>query len=185
MQQIFSAYRAADYHNLDAFVAQAMAVLADYSDVTVRFISDYRTGIQRRQTFAPTIAEIITACEEHERYLDRTGPATRRLPRPDRRFEEKLEYAPGSLAQMHVPHFNEHYAAMCERAKREDEKFWEYAPSSDGVLGIRVPITWWPGSIGTRDLHKPRATPAEFTWEASDALKDMLRGNDEQGGTEA
>lgn len=76
--QIFSAYRAADYGDAEGFGVQLSMVLAEFSEVTVRFISDPRTGIQRRSTFAPTIAEIITACEEHERYLDRTAPTRSR-----------------------------------------------------------------------------------------------------------
>src|SRR5262245_36405057 len=90
IEQIYSSYPAADFHDVDGFTATAAVVLAGFSDVTVRFISDPRTGVQRRLQFAPRIAELVTACEENERYLDRTAPDVPRLARPVQRSDPSL-----------------------------------------------------------------------------------------------
>ncbi len=46
-------------------------VLEQYSDVVVVYVTDPRTGIQRRSKWPPTISEIVDACEQHLAYIDK------------------------------------------------------------------------------------------------------------------
>lgn len=61
---IFSAYRKDDFADPVGFVAQLGAVLEKYPEWVVRYVTEPTTGIQRRQTFPPSIAEVVKACEE-------------------------------------------------------------------------------------------------------------------------
>jgi hypothetical protein len=61
---IISAYRKADYADPMGFVTQLGVVLEAYPEWIVRYVTDPTTGIQRRQTFPPSIAEVVSACEE-------------------------------------------------------------------------------------------------------------------------
>jgi hypothetical protein len=66
---LLSAYRRDDYADPDSFVAQLGIVLAEYPDEIVDYVTDPRTGIQRRQKFPPNLQEVGEACEERRRYL--------------------------------------------------------------------------------------------------------------------
>jgi hypothetical protein len=46
-------------------------VLEQYPSDVVEYVTDPRTGIQRNKTFPPSIAEIVSACEERASYLQR------------------------------------------------------------------------------------------------------------------
>jgi len=46
-------------------------VLEQYPSDIVEYITDPRTGVQRHKTFPPSIAEIVSACEERASYLQR------------------------------------------------------------------------------------------------------------------
>jgi hypothetical protein len=60
---LFSAYRKDDYHDPEGFLAQLGAILERYPPAVVEYVTDPMTGIQRRQTFPPSIAEVVSACE--------------------------------------------------------------------------------------------------------------------------
>jgi hypothetical protein len=44
-------------------VTSLIIILAQYPDDVIDYVTDPRTGIQRRCKFPPTIAEIIEACD--------------------------------------------------------------------------------------------------------------------------
>src|SRR5512139_1606001 len=52
---MFSAYRLDQYPDPDGFMLQALAVLSEYPAEVVHYVTDPRTGLQRTQTFPPTI----------------------------------------------------------------------------------------------------------------------------------
>lgn len=46
-------------------------VLEQYPDEVVIYVTDPRTGIQRKAKWPPTISEIVEACDQHAAYLAR------------------------------------------------------------------------------------------------------------------
>jgi hypothetical protein len=103
---IFSAFRADQYSDPDGYLTSLGLVLEQYPSDVIVYISDPRTGVQRRCKWPPTISEIVEACDDrvselkrNERYRnwgknDSTllldGP---QIPRPT--LEEiKLKYGP-------------------------------------------------------------------------------------------
>src|SRR5262245_36528057 len=65
---LFSAYRADQYADPETFMASLGAVLEGFPDEVIIYVTDPRTGIQRRSKWPPTISEVITACEVHQDY---------------------------------------------------------------------------------------------------------------------
>jgi hypothetical protein len=47
-------------------------VLEQYSNDVIAYITDPRTGVQRRKNWPPTIAEIVRACDDRVAQLHRT-----------------------------------------------------------------------------------------------------------------
>lgn len=60
---LFSAYRTDQYADPDGFLTSLGAVLEQYPNEVIVYVTDPRTGIQRGQKFPPTIAEIVAACD--------------------------------------------------------------------------------------------------------------------------
>lgn len=63
MKMLFSAYRLDQYADPDGFMVQAASVLNEYSDAVVSYVTNPKTGIQRRQKWPPTVFEIGEACD--------------------------------------------------------------------------------------------------------------------------
>src|SRR4051812_28055790 len=71
IQILFSAFRRDDFANPEGFVTQLGVVLSDYPEEVIRYVTDPRTGLQRKLKFPPSIAEVIEACDRHVDYLRR------------------------------------------------------------------------------------------------------------------
>lgn len=111
------------------------AVLEDFPDDVITYVTDPRTGIQRRMKWPPTLSEVIEACEERQDHL-------RKMQEPKR---AKARYAemPGHVVKIFVPEGHPRYSGLVEWAKTEDEKFWHFGNSSDGRRGIWVALAQW------------------------------------------
>lgn len=70
-RMLFSAYRADQYSDPEGYMASLGMVLEQYPDDVVIYITDPRTGIQRRCKWPPAISEIVEACDQHNQYLNR------------------------------------------------------------------------------------------------------------------
>jgi hypothetical protein len=68
---MFGCYRRDDAHDPDTYAAAISAVLAEYPESVVRYVTDPRTGIPRKLKFLPSVAEVAEACD-HELDLRRT-----------------------------------------------------------------------------------------------------------------
>jgi hypothetical protein len=68
---LISAYRADQYSDPEGYMASLGMVLEQYPDDVVVYITDPRTGIQRRRKWPPAISEIVEACDQHHQYLNR------------------------------------------------------------------------------------------------------------------
>lgn len=70
-RRLFSRYPASDYDNPKEALAAMVTVLSDFSLGIVRFVTSDETGLQRRCTFPPRMAEIVAACNEAAATIDR------------------------------------------------------------------------------------------------------------------
>ena len=68
---LFCAYRAYQYPDPDGFMVQLGMVLEQYSDEIVVYVTDPRTGVQRRSVWPPSIAEVVSACDARNAELQR------------------------------------------------------------------------------------------------------------------
>jgi hypothetical protein len=66
---IFSAYRTDQYSDPEGYMASLGAVLEQYPNEVIVYVTDPRTGIQRKSKWPPTIAEIVGACDERAAHL--------------------------------------------------------------------------------------------------------------------
>jgi hypothetical protein len=69
MKILFSSYRLDQFSDPEGFHANIGMVLEQYPIDTIKFVTDPRTGIQRRCKWPPTVAEVVDACEEHLRSI--------------------------------------------------------------------------------------------------------------------
>lgn len=70
MKMLFSAYRIDQYPDPDGFMAQAAAVLSEYSEAVVLSCTNPHTGIQRRQKWPPTVFELGEACDQAKGHFE-------------------------------------------------------------------------------------------------------------------
>lgn len=75
---MFGCYRKGDANDPETYAAAVAAVLAQYCEETVRYVTDPRTGIASKMPWMPNPGEVKRACEEYE------APARRA-----REFEER------------------------------------------------------------------------------------------------
>lgn len=141
------------------------AVLEQFPEEVVVYVTDPRTGIQRRSKWPPTISEVLEACEAHQDYLVRMRkprlPARPALPPPDVSVRP-----PGYLGNTFIPATYERYSKFVEWAKTADPMFWRYGKSSDGRDGIWIPWNIWDSgpvanpapSVGARQMQLSETT---------------------------
>jgi hypothetical protein len=61
---LFGCYRKADAADPEIYSAAVAAILSEYDEETVAYVTDPRTGIARKSQWLPTIAELDRAlCE--------------------------------------------------------------------------------------------------------------------------
>ena len=68
---IFSCYRADQYSDPDGYMDSLGAVLEQYPNDVIAYITDPRTGVQRHHKWPPTISEIVEACDNRIAELKR------------------------------------------------------------------------------------------------------------------
>ena len=59
---LMASYRLTDYQNPDGFLATLCSILEEYPPEIVEYVTDPKTGLQRRCKWPPTPAEIVEAC---------------------------------------------------------------------------------------------------------------------------
>lgn len=141
---LFSAYRRDDFADPEGFVTQLGAILSDFPEDVVSYITSPKTGIQRRSKWPPAISEILEACEEHQDFLTRIRTqkplVLARLPEPAR--------PPGYLANIFVPEGHARYQVLVDWSKHGDPRLWTFGKSSDSRSGIWVNISIWETNDG-------------------------------------
>jgi hypothetical protein len=118
------------------------AILEQFPDEVVIYVTDPRTGIQRRSKWPPTISEVLEACEDHKLHLERLRKikplVLNRLPSPTAR-----DLPDGSWARIFVPEGHTRYSSLVKWAETAEKPFWKYGSSSDGRRGIWVSLDAW------------------------------------------
>jgi hypothetical protein len=51
------------------YAAAVTAILSEYDEETVAFVTDPRTGLARKSNFLPTIAEIDKSCADRAQFI--------------------------------------------------------------------------------------------------------------------
>lgn len=72
---LFGCYRKGDANDPKTYVTAVAAVLAEYPEDTIRFVTDPRTGLPSKVDWMPTVGEVKRACEDHY------GPTRRAMER--------------------------------------------------------------------------------------------------------
>jgi hypothetical protein len=62
---MFGCYRKGDANDPEIYVAAVAAVLSEYPESVIDFVTDPRTGLPRKSKWLPNPAEVSEACEEH------------------------------------------------------------------------------------------------------------------------
>lgn len=83
---MYSCYRKDEAFNPDVFLTAAAAILSEYSEAVIRYVTDPRTGLPSRQKWPPQASEIKEACEDRRIYLlerakREAGPYREPIPR--------------------------------------------------------------------------------------------------------
>lgn len=154
---LFSAYRKDDFADPEGFVTQLGAILCDFQEDVVNYVTSPKTGIQRRSKWPPAISEILEACEAHRDFLKRARterPVTFiALPPPER--------PPGYLANIFVPNTHHRFRTFCDWTAVGDPKMWKHGHASDGRVGIWINISIWECSDSVlAKLSQPESTHA-------------------------
>ena len=93
---LMSSYRKTDYQNPEGFIATLGAILEDYSPEIVEYVTDPKTGLQRRCKWPPTPAEVVEACAAEIAWRAKIAQNSGlspvpRLPRPRYGIEDSYE----------------------------------------------------------------------------------------------
>lgn len=151
---LFASYRAADYADPDGFAVQLAAVLSEFPEEVVRYVTSPMTGIQRRSKWPPTISEVLQACQEQHDYLTKLREARKVVPLLSRR---PTLGGPGSLANVFLPDTWERYARVLEWTKEADPRLYRAGKSSDGRTGMWVALNAYQDGFPLRAERKSEA----------------------------
>lgn len=96
VEMLMASYRLADYHNPDGFLTTLCSILEAYPKEIVEYVTDPKTGLQRRCKWPPTPAEIVEACAAEIAWRTKIAQNSSlspvlRLPRPRFRVEDSYE----------------------------------------------------------------------------------------------
>jgi hypothetical protein len=91
---LFGSYRADQYPDPEGFMVSLGMVLEQYSDVIVVYVTDPRTGVQRRSVWPPSIAEVVSACDARHAELQRIERYKNWGRNNDRRLENPKDNRP-------------------------------------------------------------------------------------------
>lgn len=67
-RMLIGLYRRQDVIDPETYIAGLAAVLAEYPESVIEFVTDPRTGIARRLKWLPSIAEVAEACDREKTF---------------------------------------------------------------------------------------------------------------------
>lgn len=82
IELLMASYRKTDYQNPEGFIATLVAILEEYPPEIVEYVTDPKTGLQRRLKWPPTPAEVVEACGAEIAWRIKTARNSNLLPVP-------------------------------------------------------------------------------------------------------
>lgn len=75
---LFGCFRKGDANDPETYTAAVTAILAEYPEEVIQFVTDPRTGIARKNNWLPTLAEVDAACIEHAQFVEKRDQLVRK-----------------------------------------------------------------------------------------------------------
>lgn len=89
---LFACYRRGDANDPDRYIGAVIAILSDYPEETIRYVTDPRTGISNKYPdYMPNAGQVRQACEAH---YGPTRAAIETEARERRQIEERKRLMP-------------------------------------------------------------------------------------------
>jgi hypothetical protein len=85
---MLSCYRKDETHNPEIYSAAIAAVMGEYSEAVVEYVTDPRTGLPSRQKFLPNVAEVREALDARAAIVHRSSTYEQRVAEQLRLTEE-------------------------------------------------------------------------------------------------
>jgi hypothetical protein len=154
------------------------AVLEQYPNEVIVYVSDPRTGVQRGCEWPPSIANVVKACEQRvleiqlNQKFETWGQRNLAGPEPSPRYRSAPVAGPGDLASVFVPTNHVRYEKLVAWAREADKRLYRYGESSDGRPGIWVAYNIWDERQAVARRALAEATEQSFALSAA-ALKVM------------
>jgi hypothetical protein len=79
---LMASYRLNDYQNPKGFLLTMCSILEDYPPAIVEYVTDPKTGVQRRCKWPPTPAELVEACAAEIAFRTKVAQNSSLLPVP-------------------------------------------------------------------------------------------------------
>ena len=177
---IFSAYRRDDFANPEVFLVELGVVLEEYPNEVIAHVASPRTGIVRTAKFVPSLAEIITACDEEVARQDRIKRYAV-LPKFQRLSYERPREQQGRRANVLVRPEAPQYAAMVELSKTLPIEDWR--EDRDGIwigLGYLEGIRPIGRARPIGDFVPPASRETDRAIEASPEMLKLLKRRDDE-----
>jgi hypothetical protein len=126
---LLGCYRRGDANDPDTYSAAIAAVLANFPEHIVEYVTDPRTGIPSTSQWPPSVAEVNQECMKRQTYLDRLEDFDRRYGnRPSVAMPpafDKNKTRPGRRANVFVRADAPQYARLLEALKTADPADWK------------------------------------------------------------
>lgn len=154
---IFSAYRKDDFADAEGFAVQLATVLERYPDGVIEAVTGPLTGIQRRSKFPPTLAEIVTACDDEtgrRESMARYAAMRRQRPAGLLTYERQgpVRAEPNLFVPPDAPRYQEMHARHLRTKGAESDAVQRTTADGEIVGGVMVPISWWHEGAKVRAL---------------------------------
>lgn len=91
---MLSCYRRDDTHNPEIYSAAIAAIMGEYSESVVAYVTDPRTGIPSVKKFLPNVAEVREALDVRAAHVERESTYERRVAEQARLTAEWLNQKP-------------------------------------------------------------------------------------------
>jgi len=139
-------YRRGDAIDPETYSAAIVAVLSEFPQHVVEYVTDPRTGIPGNFQWLPSVAEVKQACIQRQAYLDRLADFDRRFVsrRPVVMASPIDEKLPGRRATLFVQADAPQYFRCLEASKTADQADWKL--DENGRPGIWITRDLFYGS---------------------------------------
>lgn len=160
---MLSCYRRDDTHNPEIYSAAIAAIMGEYSEHVVAYVTDPRTGLPSRQKFLPNVAEVREALDARAADLDRAATYTQRVAEQTRLTLEWLNKKPS------------------EQLEAKGKAWLDRVDKAAQELSGRLPTRVYSEEEKTAFVESAKQAGREIRKvKLSDEAKDLLRAQDQR-----